>query len=100
MKIKIRDKGFRLTLYLPLAIIKWSIIYKPLLAKLAGSDKAADAEPDAGDEDNAKAAMLLSQLNKLPKAIYNILKDYKKEHRKLKLVDIKGSEGEIVEIII
>ncbi len=95
MKIKVRDKKARFTLYLPLGLIKCGFIYKSFLKKcfLSGECKNNNRNIERETELTPEQIML-------PKMCYSILKEYKRKHGGLNIIDVKTADGTIVEITI
>ena len=88
MKIRIKAKKIRLTLFLPLSLIKCKFVYQPLINNYIEKDNIII---DKKKKDNAKT---------LAEALYSTLKFYKEKTGKFTLVDVVAADGTIVKIII
>ncbi|NCA66512.1 MAG: hypothetical protein EOM87_00455 [Clostridia bacterium] len=100
MYIKIKDKGFRLSLYVPLALIKCKFIYKNITKKntqpVTGQPSSSLATETLCTDNSLDAA----EMQKLAAEMYKALKQYKKEFGSFTLVDVNAADGAIVKIVI
>lgn len=92
MKVKIKDKKVRFTLYFPLSFIKCKFIYKALIEKYTKAHEDKDEQPQHKISDD--------DIRKIANGIYKMLKQYKTEFGSFSLVDINTADGSIVKIVI
>lgn len=103
MLIKIKEaKKFRFNFYLPLSAVKWRFVYDCIEK---GSRHKYDDEENSNAEAEEKQtaewpAVPPAELKKMGKQIYEVLKEFKREHGSFELVDVKGNDGTTVKIII